>query len=106
EVAQTSRDGGATFAPPVTIGTFEGHDPAGLRTGDGLPGATLDPVAGRLYVVWQDGRFRSDGLDDIVISTSSDGGTTWGPLAVVNQHISRRPRDRFTPAVAAYGGAV
>ena len=106
EVAQTSHDGGATFAPPVTIGTFEGHDPAGLRTGDGLPAAAVDPVTGRLYVVWQDGRFRSDGLDDIVISTSSDGGTTWGPLAVVNQRASRRPRDRFTPAVAAYGGAV
>src|SRR5213593_817011 len=32
EVAQTSHDGGVTFAPPVTIESFEGSDPAGMRT--------------------------------------------------------------------------
>jgi len=106
EVAQTSHDGGVTFAPPVTIESFEGSDPAGMRTGDGLPAAALDPVTGRLYVVWQDGRFRSDGLNDIVMSVSTDGGTSWGPLGLVNVRVPHRPRDRFTPGVAAYGGAV
>jgi len=106
EAAQTSHDGGITFAPPVTIGSFAGSDPAGMRTGDGLPAAALDPVTGRLYVVWQDGRFRSDGLNDIVMSVSTDGGTSWGPHGLVNVSAPRQPRDRFTPGIAAYGGAV
>ncbi len=106
EAAQTSHDGGVTFAPPVTIESFAGSDPAGMRTGDGLPAAALDPVTGRLYVVWQDGRFRSDGLNDIVMSVSTDGGTSWGPLGLVNVSAPRQPRDRFTPGIAAYGGAV
>ena len=106
EVTQTSHDGGLTFAPPVTIESFEGSDPAGMRTGAGLPAAALDPVTGRLYVVWQDGRFRSDGLNDIVMSISTDGGASWGPLGLVNAIAPRKPRDRFTPGVAAYGGAV
>ena len=106
EVAQTSRDGGASFAPPVLIDSFAGADPTGMRTGDILPEAAVDPLTGRLYVVWQDRRFRDDGLNDVVMSVSGDAGANWGPLRVVNEAAPARPRDRFTPGVAAYGGQV
>ena len=40
------------------------------------------------------------------MSISTDGGASWGPLGLVNAIAPRKPRDRFTPGVAAYGGAV
>jgi hypothetical protein len=47
-----------------------------MRTG-GLPAAAIDPVTGQMYVVWQDTRSNPSGLNDIVLSESSDGGTKW-----------------------------
>ena len=105
EVSQTSHDGGAHFDAPVTIGTFAGIAVAGMRTGIGLPAAAVDAVTGDLYAVWPDARFRSDGLNDIVLGRSSDGGVTWEALRVVNQDARRRP-NHFTPAVAADDGTV
>jgi hypothetical protein len=60
-------------------------------------------VTGHLYVVWQDGRFRSDGMNDIVMSISTDAGASWGAVAVVSDS-RRRQTNHFTPAVAVYGG--
>src|SRR5256712_13015327 len=79
EVAQTSHDGGLTFASPVTIGRFAGSDPAGLAAGHGLPAPGPDPVTRPLYVVWWGGRFQPDGLNRIVMRFSTDGGTAGGP---------------------------
>jgi hypothetical protein len=105
-VAQTSHDGGVTFDGWVTIDTLGAIEPTqGVRSG-GLPAAAIDPVTGTLYAVWQDGRSRTDGLNDIVLSASEDGGTTWTPVRRVHQPDGRRTYDRFTPAVAAYGGFV
>lgn len=103
ETAQTSRDGGVTWSSPVTIGEFEGAEVPGMRTG-GLPDAAIDPVTGDMYVVWQDTRFNSAGLNDIVLSESTDGGSTWSSPRVVNPEVAGL--DRFTPAVAANGGNV
>jgi hypothetical protein len=103
EVAQTSSDGGLTWSAPVTIGQFLGSEVPGMRTGE-LPAAAIDPVTGRMYVVWQDARFNPSGLNDIVLSMSADGGRTWSAPRVVNPRVAGL--DRFTPAVAANGGAV
>ncbi len=106
EVAQTSSDGGLTFAPPVTIAEFLGAGDPGLRTG-GLPAAAIDPVTGLMYVVWQDTRFRSDGHNDIVISFSADGGDQWSEPARVNgPDPNGTVLDHVTPDVAAFGGVV
>ena len=106
EVAQTSHDGGAHFDVPVTVADFEGTGVPGMRTGTGLPAAALDPVTGALHVVWPDGRFRTDGLNDVVLSTSVDGGGTWSAPRFVNQDGAVRRANHFTPAVAARGGIV
>jgi hypothetical protein len=106
EVAQMSHDGGATFGGPVAIATLEGTDPPGMRTGAGLAGAAVDPVTGHLYAVWQDRRFRADGLNDVVLSVSADGGASWAPLRVVSESGPVGARDHFTPNVAAFGGTV
>jgi hypothetical protein len=103
ETAQTSYDGGAVWTKPVNIAEFLGAGVPGMRTG-GLPSAAIDPATGRIYVVWQDTRFNSAGLNDIVLAESSDHGRTWSAPRAVSP--ARAGLDRFTPAVAAVDGKV
>src|SRR5207248_860623 len=42
------------------------------------------PATGRLYFAWEDGRNRSDGKNDILLTASDDEGRTWGPILQVN----------------------
>ena len=88
---------------PVTVGQNLGSGIPGMRTG-GLPAAAIDPGTGNMYVVWQDARFNASGLNDIVLSASTDGGRKWSTPRAVNPEVAGL--DRFTPAVAAAGGAV
>jgi len=104
-VSQTSQDGGDTFDGAVVIGTFQGGEPFDMRTG-GLPTATVDPVTGDLYAGWQDTRFRTDGLNDIVLSRSTDGGAHWSGLVRVNSDAVNSRLEHFTPDVSAYDHAV
>ena len=54
-----------------------------------------------MYVVWQDARF-TGGVDQVVISRSTDGGASWSPA----EPVSDGPSDAasFTPAIAVDGG--
>jgi hypothetical protein len=103
EMAQTSHDGGNTWGPPVRISAFLGSEVPGMRTGL-IPAAAIDPSTGNMYVAWQDTRFNAAGLNDIVLSISTNGGRSWGAPQVVNPQVAGL--DRFTPAIAAAGGAV
>ncbi|HXJ37595.1 MAG TPA: sialidase family protein [Candidatus Eisenbacteria bacterium] len=107
-VAQTSRSGGLDFEAPVLIADDQSREVPGLSTKGGgvtFVGAAVDPVRGALFVVWQDGRLRTDGRNDIVLSRSTDGGARWDPPALVNADPGR-VRNHFTPGVAAYDGMV
>src|SRR5205807_474051 len=57
----------------------------------------IDPSNGQLYLVWEDGRFSGGSHDDIVITTSSDGGTTWSTPKQVSHPNGQFA---FTPNVA------
>ena len=103
ETAQTSRDGGNTWSHGVTVGQFLGAGVPGMRTG-GLPAAAIDASTGHMYAVWQDTRFNTSKLNDIVLSASTDGGKSWSSPRPVSP--AGAGLDRFTPAVAAAGGAV
>jgi hypothetical protein len=83
EVAQTSSNGGDTWGPIVNIGLDQESSPFDQRVNCGLPAFAIDPVSGFLFVGWCDTRFRSDGLNDILVWKSANGGTTWtGPVKV------------------------
>jgi hypothetical protein len=74
--AVVSRDGGATFSPPVRVTALLAADGLDALRAPALPSAAVD-AAGKLYVAWQDGRFRSSAdKNDVVLSTSPDG-TRW-----------------------------
>jgi hypothetical protein len=99
--ARRSTNGGDSFGAAVTINSVQATEPADMRTG-GLPAATVDRVTGYLYVTWQDTRFRNDGLNDIVLSRSTNGGSSWSSLMKVSPGTSGDQIDHFTADVAAH----
>jgi hypothetical protein len=94
-----SLDGGATWRSTVLITNVSSHPVAGgLRDGEGLPTAEID-AAGKLYVAWQDCRFRSGcPANDIVYSTSTDG-VTWSAVARVPIDATNSGVDHFIPGL-------
>jgi len=100
---QKSTDGGATWTAPRIIsnlGTVFVSDPntgQTIRTGDIIPEPAIDPATGQLYVVWQDARFSGGKFDQVAISTSTDGGTTWSTPVRVN---TPEGQPAFTATVA------
>jgi hypothetical protein len=94
--AVISHDGGETFSAPVRIASLEDADALTTIRAPALPSVAVD-AAGRLFVAWQDGRFRANsGVSDIVYSTSPDG-TVW--TAPVRIHLTAA-RAYFLPAIA------
>ena len=79
--AVVSHDGGASFTPPIRIAALEAADEAADIRAPALPSATVD-AAGKLYVAWQDGRFRGYSDNDIVLSTSANGASWSEPARI------------------------
>ena len=98
-LAFTSPDGGATWNAAVTIASVTDHLVAGNMRTTVLPSASVD-ATGRVYVVWQDCRFRTGcSSNDIVLSTSSDG-SNWTAPAGIPIDAATSTVDHFIPALA------
>ena len=93
-----STDGGSTWLSAVTVSAVSRHTVAGgLRTGP-LPSAEIDG-SGKVYVVWQDCRFRSGcTANDLVMSTSTNG-TTWTTVVRVPIDATNSGVDHFIPGL-------
>jgi hypothetical protein len=72
------------FLPPIQISENRSNGTVAQRAAEGLPAAAADPSRGTLYAVWDDGRFRTDTVNDAVISRSTDNGQTWSSPSRVN----------------------
>ncbi|MDQ2805503.1 MAG: glycoside hydrolase [Chloroflexota bacterium] len=94
-----STNGGASWSSVVTVSSVSSHSVAGnLRTSP-LPSAEIDP-GGRVFVVWQDCRFRSGcSANDIVMSSSTDG-LTWSAVARIPIDAVSSTVDHFIPGIA------
>lgn len=106
-LAFTSTNGGASWNSTVTVATVSRHTVAGgLRTSP-LPSAEIDQN-GKVYVVWQDCRFRRRcATNDIVMSTSTNG-TTWSTVTRIPIDSTNSSVDHFIPGLAvnpATGGS-
>jgi hypothetical protein len=98
-VAIRSTDGGATFTR-TTVSFLKTHDNDPMRA-IALPSADIDS-AGTIYAVWHDCRFRAGcTANDLVISTSADGGLTWTGPARVPIAPASSAVDVYIPGLAA-----
>jgi hypothetical protein len=88
------------FLPPVDIASNQTNTVRAQRASDGLPAAAVDTDTGTVYAVWDDGRFRTDGANDAVISSSTDGGVTWSPATRVNPGPANDSVDHYNVTVA------
>jgi hypothetical protein len=111
---QRSTDKGVTWSEPIIVdvlfssatqgqGVVDPSDGHPVRTGDLLPDAAADPRPGSddLHIVWQDIRFTLAAPlpifnDQIVISSSTDGGLNWSDLRRVS---SNKLTQAFTGSV-------
>jgi len=98
-VSIRSTDGGVTFTR-TNVAALHAKDNNPLRA-ISLPSVDIDS-AGTIYASWPDCRFRTGcAANDIVVSTSADGGLTWTvpsrvPLAAASSAV-----DAFIPGIAA-----
>jgi hypothetical protein len=99
EGAFESTDGGATWSHAVTIADIAfNRVGGGLRTSP-LPTAEIDG-AGKVYVAWEDCRFRVKcSSNDIVFSSSADG-VAWSPVARIPIDPVTSGADHFIPGLA------
>jgi hypothetical protein len=96
--AFTTHDGGTSWTKGVAVDGIRFHGVAGdLRTSP-LPTAEVD-AGGRVYVAWEDCRFRVKcSSNDIVLSTSSDG-THWTNPVRIPIDPATSGADHFVPGL-------
>ncbi|MFD8719957.1 sialidase family protein [Streptomyces sp. NPDC059629] len=100
--AFTSTNGGSSWTSATTVATVSTFTVGGgLRSGP-LPSAEIDS-AGKVYVVWQDCRFRASGgsctSNDIVMATTTNG-TTWSSVTRIPIDATTSTVDHFIPGLA------
>ena len=103
--------GAIVFTAQHQIAVQQFNFPSQLAEADYSIGATVDTHTdtsapdGRIYVTWGDNRLRSDTTNDVLLSSSSDGGTTWTSPVRVNGGPTDDNVNHFaaTPAVLADG---
>ena len=95
--AVRSHDGGSSFGPRILIATSNSHRPTGMRASP-LPSVEVDG-GGTIYVAWHDCRFRPRcAANDIVLSTSADGGSWTAPARVPTDPVTSGA-DHFIPGI-------
>ena len=94
-----STDGGVTYSGPYLVSPIASSGVSGGMRTPTLPSAEVDG-GGKVYVVWQDCRFRAGcAANDIVMSTSADG-ITWSPVARIPIGTTSDTQDHFIPGIA------
>jgi hypothetical protein len=97
-VARTSIDGGASWSGESVVAPNPGGGPLDVRCC--LNAATLDPVRGTMYAVW-DG---AGSGEPVTLSSSADGQHWSAPVLVTPEH--QRNIQHVNATVAAYNGKV
>ncbi len=93
-----STNGGTSWTSPTNFASIQSHtDAGGIRSGP-LPSAALDG-AGKIWVVWEDCRFRLRcSTNDLVYSTSTDG-VHWTKVKRIPIDATTSTVDHFIPGI-------
>jgi hypothetical protein len=98
-LAYKSTNGGTSWGASAAVATISDHGVAGNLRTEPLPSAEVD-AAGKVYVVWQDCRFRAGcASNDIVMSTSTNGTSWTSPVRIPIDSVSSTV-DHFIPGIA------
>ena len=98
-IAFNSTNGGASWSSATTIAVDKTHTVAGgLRTGP-LPSAEIDG-AGKVFVGWQDCRFRKGCKSNDIVYSTSTNGTTWSAVTRIPIDGTNSGVDHFDPGLA------
>jgi hypothetical protein len=97
--AYESTNGGTSWTAPLKYIGVKTHAVAGpVRSGE-LPSAQIDS-SGRVYMAWQDCRFRTAcSANDIVFMSSTDG-VNWTPITRIPIDATTSTSDHFLPTIA------
>jgi hypothetical protein len=94
-----STDGGQSWKKAATISRIAFHPAAGnLRTSP-LPTAEIDG-AGRVYVAWEDCRFRANCASNDIVFSQSSNGVSWSAVTRVPIDDVTSGVDHFIPGFA------
>jgi hypothetical protein len=94
-----STNGGKSWSSTVVVAKAPIHVPQGIRATIPLPSSEVD-ASGKIYSVWQDCRFEKGCfLNDLVLSTSTDGLHWTTPKLIPTDPISSHV-DHFIPGLA------
>lgn len=109
EVTTAPMAGAVVWPAPLTFTVADTH-PVGQYTvnkgvqeqrAGSLITAAVDPTTNQLYAGWEDSSFRAtDGLNDAVFVTSTDGGITWSPMAAIDPNKDGSFIDNYNPSLA------
>ncbi|MEA2645681.1 MAG: hypothetical protein QOE92_764 [Chloroflexota bacterium] len=72
------------FGPADNVACVANQTLRGNRSAEKQPLFSVDPVSGRMFMAWTDARFRNDSANDILLTSSDDGGATWAAPRQVN----------------------
>jgi hypothetical protein len=99
--AFSSTTGGSSWSASVPVGSLTDHEVAGDMRSEPLPSAGVD-AAGKVYVVWQDCRFRANcSSNDLVLSTTTQTGyPTWSGVSRIPIDPVKSTVDHFIPGLA------
>ena len=100
-----STNGGVKFGQAFTITAItSANDPGNIRSGP-LPSAEISGD-GKIYVVWEDCRFRSGCTQNDLVYTTSTNGTTWSAVQRIPIDTIPSTADYFIPGVAVDKGTL
>lgn len=97
--AFTSTDGGQSWNGAVSVSSVHTHKVAGdLRTSP-LPSAEID-ASGKVFVAWQDCRFRAKCRSNDIVFSTSQNGRDWTKPARIPIDAATSTVDHFIPGLA------
>lgn len=98
--AFVSTNGGTSWQSSVSIARADSATESGGLRSEPLPSATIDG-SGKVYVAWNDCRFRSSCTRNDIVFATSTTGTTWSSVARVPIDATTSSADHFIPGFGA-----